>query len=148
MLKKYEMTAAAMLCSGYVLHRICAAKDFTTVDGRVIRQGDIGGWIQTETNLSQDDNCWIADNACVYGQASVKEDALVCQNAKVYNFAAIRENAIVCGKSRVYDNAVICGCAKVGDNAVVCKTAMVGGKANIQGNSFIYKDEYVSYDVP
>ena len=36
-----------------------------------IKKGDLGGYVESERNLSQYDNCWIYDNAIVFGNAKV-----------------------------------------------------------------------------
>ena len=60
--KKYELIPSDM--EG--LFRIKALKDFSNV-----KKGDIGGYVESEKNLSQDGNCWIYDNAVVMGNAKV-----------------------------------------------------------------------------
>ena len=64
---------------GKKLYRIQALKDFN-----VVKSGDIGGYIEKESNLSQSDNAWVSDNARVSGDAQVSGDARVCGNARVY----------------------------------------------------------------
>lgn len=44
------------------LYQIEALKDFSDV-----KSGDLGGWIEKESNLSQEGNCWVSGNAMVYG---------------------------------------------------------------------------------
>ena len=80
--KKYKLTDECITIGGYKLYRIEALKDF----GRV-RKGDEGGFIESEENLSQLDDCWVAGNAKVYGNAKVHGDAEVYGNAKVVNNA-------------------------------------------------------------
>lgn len=46
-----------------------ALKDFGNV-----KKGDIGGFVESEDNLSQDDDCWIYDNAVVCGNARIKNE--------------------------------------------------------------------------
>lgn len=67
--KKYELTDEILEVGGHVLHRIKALRDFGNV-----KKGDIGGWIECEDNLSHDDDCW------VYGNATVRGDAIVEKN--------------------------------------------------------------------
>ena len=71
--RKYEFTGEIMECMGRTLHRIRAVRDFGEV-----KAGDLGGWIETESNLSNDGNAWVCGNAMVYG------DAMVCGDARVY----------------------------------------------------------------
>ena len=48
-MKKYKLTSQVVECKGLVLHRIRALKDFGS-----IKAGEVGGWIESEENLSQD----------------------------------------------------------------------------------------------
>ena len=50
--KKFELTEETIQCDEHTLHRIKALKDFA-----FIKKGDMGGWIEKESNLSQDGNC-------------------------------------------------------------------------------------------
>lgn len=95
--KKYIMTneTSDFVC-GKVLYRIQAIRDFNDV-----KKGDLGGWIEKESNLSHDGDSWIYENAIVYGDAVVSE----C--------AAVGENATVCGTSMIF------GVARVFGNAYV-----------------------------
>lgn len=65
--KKYELTAETKTVWGVPLHRIRALRSFGDV-----HQGDLGGWVEHEGNLSHDGNCWVADNAAVFGNANVR----------------------------------------------------------------------------
>ena len=59
--KKYEILMDedhTIEFEGRVLHRIRALKNFGLVE-----IGEIGGYVQTEDNLSQYGNCWIYDDA-------------------------------------------------------------------------------------
>lgn len=85
---KYELTDETIDVSGTTLHRIKALKDFGNV-----KKGELGGYVESEYNLSQIGNCW------VYGNARVCGNAEVCGNAWVYG------NAELCGNARVYGNA-------------------------------------------
>ena len=48
MSKKYELTDETMEWEGHTLHRIKALRDFNDV-----KAGDLGGWVESEDNLSQ-----------------------------------------------------------------------------------------------
>ena len=58
--------------------RIVALKSFGDV-----KEGDVGGFVASEANLSQEGNCWVYDNA------KVSENAVVSGNAKVYGNARV-----------------------------------------------------------
>lgn len=92
--KKYEMTANTKIINGRKLFQIKAVVDFSNV-----KAGDLGGYIEKEENLSQYDNAWVYDNACVYGYARVFDDACIYGNAWVY------DNARVCRDAQIFSNA-------------------------------------------
>ena len=68
--KKYKLTEETINVYGITLYRIEALKDFGNV-----KKGDKGGFIEKEDNLSQYRNCWIYDNARVYGNALFRDNA-------------------------------------------------------------------------
>ena len=132
MSKKYELTDETMEWEGHTLHRIKALRDFNDV-----KAGDLGGWVESEDNLSQYEKCWLCDNAIVYG------DAIVCNNARIYDNAIVYGDAIVCDNARIYDNAIVYGDARIYGNAIVHGDAIVYGDARIYGNARIYADARV-----
>lgn len=107
-MKKYELTSEIINYSGHKLHRIKALKDFSSV-----KAGGLGGWIESEENLSQDGTAWVFDNVKVY------EKAIVSGNAEIHNTACIFDNAKVCGDAKVCNNAWVFGNASVCDNAEI-----------------------------
>ena len=153
--KKYELIPS----DKEGLYRVKAIKDFNDV-----KNGDIGGYVESEKNLSQYDDCWIyddaivQDNAVVIGKALIFNNAVVVGNAIVSDHAQIFNNAVVVGNARVcdnaelydhaqiYDNAVVVGNARVCDNAEIGGKARIGGNAVIQGNTFICGDAMISSD--
>ncbi len=71
--KKYEFTDETIEVDGYILHRIRALRDFGSVHA-----GDLGGFIESEDNLSHDGTCWVHFGAWVYGiPAQLPVDHLV-----------------------------------------------------------------------
>jgi len=117
---KYELTQETINFDGIVLHRIRALKDFGSVYA-----GDLGGYIQSKKNLSQEDTCWVYDEARVYGSAQVSGDAhisgkvRVFENARVYGYAMVSGLAWVYGSAQVYGEAQISGYIKLYDNMIV-----------------------------
>jgi carbonic anhydrase/acetyltransferase-like protein (isoleucine patch superfamily) len=107
---------------GRTLFRIIALRNFGAVTA-----GDIGGWIETEDNLSHSSNAWVNNEAAIYGSAKVYEDA------QVYDSARVWDNAVVYGSSMVYGNAGIAGKANVFGNAQISGNAHVYGKAHVYG---------------
>lgn len=86
-MRKYELTEETKtLADGTVLHRIRALMDISRYG---VRAGDIGGWIEAESNLSQDDDAWVSGNAWVCGNARVFGNARVCGKAEVSGDAEV-----------------------------------------------------------
>lgn len=97
-MKKFELTANSKMCLGKKLFQIKALISFGNVE-----EGDLGGFIEKEDNLSQSGNAWVSGNARVYGDAWVSGNAEVSGNAWVYG------NAEVSGNARVPGNAWVSG---------------------------------------
>ena len=127
MSKKYELTDETMEWEGHTLHRIKALRDFNYV-----KAGDLGGWVESEDNLSQYEKCWLCDNAIVYGDARIYGDVIVYGNAIVHGNAIVCNNARVCDNAIVYSNAIVCS------NARVCDNAIIYGNAIVCSNAIIY----------
>lgn len=83
-MKKYELTTETKVVSGHTLYRIRALVAFGSVD-----TGELGGWIENETNLAQYGNAWVYGNARVYGNAQVYGNARVCDNAAIMTVSHI-----------------------------------------------------------
>ena len=84
--KKYEFTGETKDYLGITLKQIRA---LVTIAG-VVTAGDVGGWVESEKNLSQVyGNAWVSGNAQVSGNARVSGDALVSGNALVYGNASL-----------------------------------------------------------
>lgn len=171
--KKFELVENLTLYhDGGLLYRIRALKNFGDV-----RKGDIGGWVESEKNLSQKGLCWIYDDAKVCAKARVSENArimdlaVVDSNARVYgtagvcdishvtDYATVRGNSIVRDKSCVmefglvdghaflFDRATVSGRAQVVGFARACDDTRVTNGSIVSGNSFIVGNGYIGGDV-
>lgn len=143
--KKYELTSEATQVNGHILYRIKALRDFEGV-----KAGALGGFIETENNLSQNDNCWIYGDAKVYGNSEVYgnakvynksqvfDNAKVFGNAKIFNNVSVYDNAKVYGDAVVFDDVRVYEDAQVFGNANVRDRALIGDKALVYGNTYIF----------
>lgn len=156
--KKYEIlknTKKYYLCRK--VYRIKSLKDFGNV-----KKGDIGGFVESEDNLSQEGDCWIYDNAIVCDNSIVKDyskvygnskvcfnstvsgNSIICSNSTVYNYAVVKDYATVSGNSTVKDYAVVKNYATVSGNSIICGNSIVCDNAKIKdyaivsGNSTVY----------
>ena len=83
-MRKYELTEETKtLADGTVLHRIRALRD---IPKHGVKAGDLGGWVEKESNLSQHGDAFVFDNAEVYGEAWVCDNARVCDKADYMTF--------------------------------------------------------------
>lgn len=79
--KKYEFTGETRaLSSTTILHRIRAVIDIPSAD---VNAGDIGGWIESDSNLSHSGDAWVGGSAWVSGDAWVGDDARVSGDAHI-----------------------------------------------------------------
>ena len=131
--KKYKLTEESINYYGKKLYRIEALKDFSDV-----KKSDKGGYVMSESNLSQKDDCWIYDDAKVF------DDAQVYDNARVYDDAEVYGESQIFGDARVLDNAIITDNAKICGIAQVYNDTLVDGKALITENARIYDNAQVS----
>ena len=107
-MKKYELVKDDQITYGEaILYRIKACRDFTCVNGFEVQKGDLGGYIESEKNLSHEGNCWISDNAWVADNARVIGNARVTGNARVKDNAWVRDNVLVGAGAIVGGNAWI-----------------------------------------
>lgn len=113
-MKKYKILKDQYIeAYGKKLYRIQALKDFNGV-----RSGDIGGYIEKESNLSQYDNAWVYGNAQVSDDAQVYGNARVFCNARVYGIrhylnlgpVGSRDGYTTIYRDKSKKAYVVCGC--------------------------------------
>ena len=141
-MRKYELTEETKtLVGGTVLRRIRALRD---IPRHGVKAGELGGFVESEDNLSQDGDAWVYGDAKVYGNANVFDNAKVSGDATVYGDAWVYGNAWVSGDARVYGDTCVSGNAYVLDNARVYGDACVSGNAKVSGDATVYGDAWVS----
>ena len=158
--KKYELTKETMCFDGVTLHRIQAIKDFGNVEA-----GELGGWVESEKNLSQSGDCWIAMEAKAYGGAEIGDSAILtrkaiaCGNSTICNDTLVSDESIIRGFTYLYGNVEVYGKsvidgdarlhgnvkvigakvidAEVYDRVIICDGAYVHGRIKIDGTAYI-----------
>lgn len=93
---------------GSTLSRVVAIRDFGDV-----KTGDIGGFIESERNLSHAGDCW------VYDQAVVRDLASVIGNGKAQGHAYLVDRSIINGAGVAADATLLHGMALVAGTGVV-----------------------------
>ena len=135
---KYQLTNTTQVFYGHILHQIVAIKSFGN-----IRPGDLGGWVESLDNLSQDGDCWIYEDAKVYDRACVLGDAIVKGTAVLKDYARVSDHAYISGCVFLHGSAVVNGYSRVTGGAVVkdyaciCDNAIISGQAVIHGDVMI-----------
>ena len=140
-MKKYELIKETETCSKRrIIYRIRALKDFSD-----IKAGDVGGWVCSENNLSQEGDCWIYDDAKCLDDARVYDNAKMYINAIMFGNSVMYDNAVMLNNSIMYDNSKMFNKAKMFDNAIMCNNARVYDNAKMYDNAIMY-DNAEMYD--
>ena len=140
-MKKYELIENdTKIVNGKTLYRIRALVAISLS----VAAGDLGGYVESEKNLSHNGNAWVSGNARVSGNAVVSGNAEVSGNAVVSDNAWVSGNAVVSGNAEVYGDAWVSGNARVYGNAVVSDNAWVSGNAEVSGDAWVSGNAEVS----
>ena len=104
----------------YVVRRIIALRTFNTTYGTV-REGTVGGYVETFYNLSHKGKCWVADNAMAIGEARVRDDAQLRGNA------IAMDRVVVCAEGQMFGITRACGGSRISGRAKMLKGKLVRG---------------------
>lgn len=132
-MRKYEFTGEELIVDDIVLHRI-----------RRVSDGQLGGWIENESNLSHEGKCWVDGNSRVWGNARIVEDArtdcdaCVFGNAYIHGRVYVSCYAKVYGNANIYGEAHISGQALIFDNAEIYDDVIISGLTQVYGNARIH----------
>ena len=88
--QKYEFTSETKEFV-YELRKECGERHVSLRRIRRLSDGLVGGWIERWDNLDQDGDCFIYDNAIVFGEARVGGNATVGGDAIIYDNAVITD---------------------------------------------------------
>ena len=133
-MKKYELIKEGKdYFAEREIFRIRALKDFGNV-----KAGDIGGWVCSYNNLSQEGDCWIYDNAkCL-------DNSRVYDNAKMFGNSVMYDNAVMLNNSIMYDNSKMFNNSKMYDKSIMCNNAEMCGNATMYDSSIMYDNSKMS----
>lgn len=135
--KKYKLTDETLEYDGHILHRIMATTHINATN-LCVHPGDLGGWIESEKNLSHFGKCWVNNNAKVYGYAAVTRNAVIEDRAVAFDNATVTDFSRVTGNAKIYKNGSVSGYADVKDNSEVFGRAQVKAYSVIRDNTLIY----------
>ena len=149
MKKKYKILKDSNENSyGVKLYRIIAIRSFGNV-----KRGELGGWIESEKNLSHKGDCWIDKNSIVCGDAVITDnvkisgnaiiiDAFIMDNVKIYGNAKIIGHSFIHKNAKIYGNAEIYDEIEISDNVQIYGNSNISGQFinNIYGDAKIYNN--------
>ena len=102
MKKKYEFVPGDTIeINGHALHRIRAVVNFG-----VVYVGAIGGYIETDENLSHNRMCWVSADARVYNGARIFGDSWALGNVEISGPICIGLDALIDTLDKVYSTDV------------------------------------------
>jgi carbonic anhydrase/acetyltransferase-like protein (isoleucine patch superfamily) len=134
--RKYELTdeTKTITVDGFThtLHRIRRVSD--SLD--FLLPGSVGGWVESERNLTHEGRCFVYDEAMVFGRAVIEQDARIRDRAMVYGYAHVRGNARVADSARIHGSAIV-------KDADICGNADIGGQAFVYSHGEIGKDAVI-----
>ena len=99
-------------------------RDIETPQG-IVKSGCLGGWIEGEKNLSHDGGAWVGEEAMVYGNALVDENASARWFSQVFDDAIITGNAMLIGSARIFGRACVMDNVEVYWDNQFCGDTMV-----------------------
>ena len=75
---KYELTNNTRFVPGfYAMVRVYQIRALRYIPMHGVKAGDLGGWVESEDNLSQEDDSWIGEYATFMGNSHPEYDSLV-----------------------------------------------------------------------
>ena len=137
--KKYELVEDDfILHEGRKLYRIRALKKIPKGVYTEVKKGQLGGYVEGYRNLSQEGKCWIFDDSRVYGNAVVRDSAVVIDDSEIYGNAIVKGCSEVSNRSQVYGNAIIRDNAKVYNRSKVFGNAVISNSAGVEDCAEVY----------
>lgn len=146
--------------------RFCQLVALKDIPKYGVKAGDLGGFVEGKHVLSQNGDCWIGEEAKVYGAVEVKDDSYVGGKASILNnFPSVKliisEEASVTGHAQlciyrdedkpgpehgmhISDQVKISGEATLGNVMEVLGKARISGAVKLEGCESISGDSDVS----
>jgi hypothetical protein len=114
---KYELTDITCRYKDRTLYRIRSLRDFTLINGKEIKAGDLGGWVESSDNLSQWDKCWVYDECKMYENAHRLDDSIGYNNSEQFGHSRQFGFSQQFGCSQQFDYSMQFGVSKQFDNS-------------------------------
>lgn len=119
------------------VRQIRALQDFGDV-----KAGDLGGYVESEANLSHTGECWVYEGSIACCDAVVRDDAVLKEGAVMGQTAQLRDAAEVSGNVTMKGSAVVSGHASVS-----CGGMLSGDRIGLSGHAVVTEDARVTGEV-
>ena len=127
--RKFELTNITMEFKGRTLYRIRALKDFSDIEA-----GDLGGWVSSEDNLSQEGDCWI------YNEAKCMDNARMCDNSTMHDYSKMYDYSIMRGNSEMYGHSEMFGYSEMYNYSIMHDNTIMYDYSEMHDHSRMYGD--------
>lgn len=150
--KKYMLDLTdSIQFRGKTLYRIIALKEimlkYKGYPYNKVLEGDKGGYVESEANLSHEGSCWILDDAKVFDNAVVSGNAIVEHKARVFGKAQVVDEAVVSGRAKVYGKAEIRGFSNISGKASVSGRSVILRYSRLSDNATVRCNGTYLYDI-
>lgn len=129
--KKYELTDNTIVYKGVVLHQIRSLQNFGNV-----KAGELGGFIESEDNLSHTGTCWVYNSAKVYGKIKLMGTSIVSDEAIVTGIVSVKE-CIITDNSMFNASGSITGRLVMSDDSYLSGNIYLTGQLTMADSSSI-----------
>lgn len=140
-MKKYQLTKTTRVYNDKTLYQIQALQGIPMYG---VRKGALGGFIESEENLSQEGNCWLHKEAVIMDNARVQDDAVVHSHSYITDNAIIGDSCYICSAAIISDNAKLGTCTVVEDGGRVFGNAVLNGG---QDGPYVIASSFVNFNI-
>lgn len=136
-MQKYEFTVKKKMVEDSEgvereLRQIIATKGFNTAHGGFVLPGTLGGWIEQESNLSQEGTCWLNENSYAFHDSMIAGNAYV-ENSRLYHEVIVEDDVYIY-ESKLHGKTLICGDTEV-EYSLTFGDTTLGGFCNVENSN-------------
>ena len=115
--KKYELLLDDTIeVDGKTLYRIRSTSEFVSNNLCHVYVGSLGGYVESRSNLSDGGTCWITYDSKVYGDAIIRDNALIVKSNINGNAECLSSNI---GLNSIVQDSTLVGYFEVFDSTII-----------------------------
>lgn len=138
---KFTLSTESKQVSGKTVYRIVATQD---IDRHNVKEGDLGGFVESADVLDQGGDCWITDDASVLYGSRISANAIVGGDAVVIN-SKVSGNALIGDSATVTDSSVSEASYVLGESIV--RGSSISGSSFVEGRAVVENSEIIGSSV-